>query len=100
MVLGSGGARHVLMPCTLLAFLFVIFCPQHSTAQAIPRYEVDALWPKLPLPDGWVTGGLGGTCIDNQDHVFILTVRRELFMLRSRKVEEFRSSRSLGPDNW
>jgi DNA-binding beta-propeller fold protein YncE len=39
-------------------------------AQA-PRYEVDANWPK-PLPERWVTGGLGGVCIDAQDHVLIL----------------------------
>jgi hypothetical protein len=36
-----------------------------------PRYEVDVFWPK-PLPERWVIGGLGGTCVDNQDHVFLL----------------------------
>lgn len=36
-----------------------------------PRYEVDLSWPK-PLPDHWVIGGLGGVCVDAQDHVFIL----------------------------
>jgi DNA-binding beta-propeller fold protein YncE len=36
-----------------------------------PRYEVDRAWPK-PLPNQWVLGGLGGVCVDNQDHVFIL----------------------------
>jgi len=36
-----------------------------------PRYEPDLTWPK-PLPDRWVLGGLGGVCIDAQDHVFIL----------------------------
>lgn len=38
---------------------------------AVPRYEVDLTWPK-PLPDRWVLGGLGGLCVDKQDHVFIL----------------------------
>ena len=33
---------------------------------------VDPKWPK-PLPNGWVTGQVGGTCIDSQDHVFIVT---------------------------
>ena len=28
-------------------------------------------WPK-PLPNRWVLGGLGGLCVDAQDHVFIL----------------------------
>ena len=36
-----------------------------------PHYEVDASWPK-PLPDRWVLGGLGGVCVDGQDHVVIL----------------------------
>ena len=36
-----------------------------------PRYEADVNWPK-PLPHQWVLGGLGGTCVDRQGHVFIL----------------------------
>lgn len=36
-----------------------------------PRYEADVNWPK-PLPNRWVLGGLGGVCVDAQDHVFIL----------------------------
>ena len=36
-----------------------------------PRYEVDPAWPR-PLPDLWVLGGLGGVCVDAQDHVLIL----------------------------
>src|SRR5258708_38861855 len=41
-----------------------------ALAQA-PHYEADVNWPK-PLPDRWVTGGLGGGCVDAQDHVLIL----------------------------
>jgi DNA-binding beta-propeller fold protein YncE len=37
----------------------------------VPTYEVDTAWPK-PLPNQWVLGGLGGVCVDNLDHVFIL----------------------------
>jgi sugar lactone lactonase YvrE len=36
-----------------------------------PKFEVDASWPK-PFPHRWVIGGLGGVCVDRQDHVFIL----------------------------
>lgn len=36
-----------------------------------PKYEVDRSWPK-PLPERWVLGGLGGVCVDRQDHVLIL----------------------------
>jgi hypothetical protein len=46
--------------------------PSSLVAQShVPRYEVDASWPK-PLPDRWVIGGLGGVCVDAHDHVFIL----------------------------
>ena len=38
---------------------------------AAPKYEVDPTWPK-PFPDRWVIGGLGGVCVDNNDHVVIL----------------------------
>ena len=41
-----------------------------------PKFEVDPSWPK-PLPNLWVTGGIGGLCIDSRDHVFILN-RRDL----------------------
>src|SRR5438552_15777132 len=37
-----------------------------------PLMAVDPSWPK-PLPNAWVTGRVGGTSIDSQDHVFIVT---------------------------
>src|ERR1035437_4390774 len=40
-----------------------------SAARA--TYQVDPFWPK-PLPDDWVTGNVGGTCVDKNDPVFIL----------------------------
>ena len=39
---------------------------------AVPQFQVDPFWPK-PLPHNWVTGEVGGTCVDSQDHVFIVT---------------------------
>ncbi len=56
-----------------VAFLFALpgmVVPAHS--QSIPQYEVDPFWPKLPIADGWITGGLGGMCIDSRDHVYVL----------------------------
>jgi DNA-binding beta-propeller fold protein YncE len=56
--------------CAVAAIAIV--CPSTSRAQeAVPRYEVDAAWPK-PLPGRWVNGGLGGVCVDANDHVLIL----------------------------
>jgi DNA-binding beta-propeller fold protein YncE len=55
-----------------LVVALLAFCPQASQAQVkVPRYELDPSWPK-PLPNLWVTGGVGGVCVDSHDHVFIL----------------------------
>lgn len=54
--------------CCLLAAALAAPLAQ---AQQAPRFEVDTSWPR-PLPESWVMGGLGGTCVDAQDHVFIL----------------------------
>lgn len=37
----------------------------------VPKFEIDPLWPK-PFPELWITGEVGGTCVDAQDHVFIV----------------------------
>jgi len=58
--------------CAALAVVAGILGPSVSRAQnGAPKYEVDLSWPK-PLPGRWVLGGLGGVCVDRQDHVFIL----------------------------
>lgn len=55
----------------VLAIALTMFCALPSKAQNnVPRYEVDPAWPK-PLPNRWVTGELGGVCVDSQDHIFI-----------------------------
>jgi hypothetical protein len=57
--------------CAALAIALTTFCPPLSRAQGnVLHYEVDPAWPK-PLPDRWVTGEMGGVCVDSQDHVFI-----------------------------
>ncbi|PYR01363.1 MAG: hypothetical protein DMF96_00150 [Acidobacteria bacterium] len=58
--------------CAALAIAAGILWPPSSRAQGgVPKYEVDLSWPK-PLPDRWVLGGLGGVCVDAQDHVLVL----------------------------
>ena len=54
-------ARHTSVLIGSAAFLFALGgmeVPVYS--QSIPQYEVDPSWPKLPLGNGWITGGLGG----------------------------------------
>ena len=38
-------------------------------AQTAPKFAVDPTWPK-DLPEGWITGQLGGVCTSAQDHVY------------------------------
>src|SRR6266446_8881241 len=58
-----------------LALALGIVCPQGLQAQEnVPKYEVDPSWPR-PLPDKWVTGMIGGICVDVHDHVFVLNRR-------------------------
>src|ERR1700724_4615288 len=45
-----------------------------SDAQTVPRCEVDPTWPK-PLPEGWITGQLGGVCTDSHDHIVVVNRR-------------------------
>ncbi|MCH8265091.1 MAG: hypothetical protein IIC10_06800 [Proteobacteria bacterium] len=52
------------------AAAFIIALPVR--AQQVPQFEVDPLWPQLPLGNNWLTGGLGGMCVDSRDHVYIL----------------------------
>src|SRR5436189_1321714 len=63
---------NLLIKAGMLAIAAAIVCgPSVQAQKGAPRYEADLTWPK-PLPDRWVLGGLGGVCVDAQDHVFIL----------------------------
>src|SRR6266849_6174306 len=58
--------------CAALAIAAGTLCPPSSWAQGgVPQYLADLSWPK-PLPERWILGGLGGLCVDAQDHVLIL----------------------------
>src|SRR5260370_23400717 len=58
--------------CGAVSIAAVIFCAVNLRAQSgIPKFEVDPTWPK-PLPERWVTGEIGGVCVDAQDHVFVV----------------------------
>jgi DNA-binding beta-propeller fold protein YncE len=64
----------------------------HHTLNA-PHFAVDPFWFK-PLPDRWVTGDVGGNCVDAQDHVFIvnrgnLYAREEIVAKKAPPVIEF-----------
>ena len=48
--------------------------PSPLLAQSAPRYQIDATWPK-DLPEGWITGQLGGVCMGAQDQVYVVNRR-------------------------
>src|SRR5260370_16378297 len=57
---------------TAVAIVAGILCSPSLLAQSsAPKYEVDVSWPKL-FPDRWMLVGLGGVCVDPQNHVFLL----------------------------
>jgi hypothetical protein len=62
----------IAVACSVLALAFLILTPEPLGAQAgVSKFEVDPYWPK-PLPNRWVTGEIGGLCVDSQDHVFLV----------------------------
>ena len=72
----AGLIRIAAATATLAVALFCTGLTPLRAQTKPPKFEVDPTWPK-PLPNLWVTGGIGGVCVDSQDHVFILN-RRDL----------------------
>lgn len=48
----------------------------HATAvvqaTGVPRFEYDPTWPKLPLPNQWILGEVGGMGVDGQGHIWVI----------------------------
>ena len=66
----TGGGR-ALLAGLIGAAIVVSLCDDAARGadSEVPRFVVDPYWPK-PLPDRWVTGAVGGVCVDSHDHVF------------------------------
>jgi len=63
-------AWRLLLAATItLAGITVTEASAGAGNSTVPRFIVDPSWPK-PLPDRWVTGEVGGVCVDSHDHVF------------------------------
>lgn len=59
----------------VLFFAMCIFWQVSSDAQETTdysQYQVDTDWPKLPLPNNWTLGQIGGIYVDSQDHVWVV----------------------------
>ena len=68
-----------------IIFSLIIFASVFAEAQSPAQFEVDASWP-APLPEGWVNGHLGGSCIDSHDHVAVVD-RRNISEKQARAYE-------------
>lgn len=55
-----------------LALAFIAFMPVTQAADPMmPAYKIDTSFPKLPLPNNWTFGLIGGIFVDARDHLFI-----------------------------
>jgi hypothetical protein len=66
----ENNGRLFLITLGIAALAGLISSPAATHAQGVPKFEVDPYWPK-PLPGRWVTGEMGGVCVDSHDHVYI-----------------------------
>ena len=62
--------QKILLATALLSWSAAL--PAQSHSGDFPPYQLAHDWPQLPLGDHWLTGGIGGMCIDSRDHVFLL----------------------------
>jgi DNA-binding beta-propeller fold protein YncE len=51
--------------------LACLLAPLQAKAETVPRFEVDASWPR-PLPNKWILGQVSGIAVDKQDHIWIV----------------------------
>ena len=76
---------------TLMSILWVV----GAFAQP-PEYELDLHWPKIPMGDNWLTGGIGGMCIDQKDHVYLLNRQNVCLLYTSPSPRDATLSRMPG----
>ena len=61
----------------LACALACLMMPLTAAAQAVPKYKVDAAWPK-PLPNKWMIGQVSGMAVDRHDRIWVLQRPRTL----------------------
>ena len=52
-----------------------VFSSSGAWAQAqfsTPSFELDLMWPQVPMNGNWLTGGLGGMCMGHDDEVYLM----------------------------
>lgn len=65
------GIRQRLATLAIATVVFFAFLPRTAPAQEMPKYKVEASWPK-ELPNNWILGQVGGMAVDRHDHIWVL----------------------------
>jgi hypothetical protein len=60
----------------MLLYVAAVFA-EAGNAQQVPRFAVDASWPKQ-LPNQWILGQIGGVAVDSRDHIWVYQRPRTL----------------------
>ena len=55
----------------IIAAVLVALLGTAALADDVPRFEVEASWPK-PLPNNWILGQVGGITVDSRDHIWVI----------------------------
>ncbi len=74
--------RIIKLPMMVMVFTLMSAAISEAAEQTFPenpKFEVDASWPKLPLPNNWTLGEVGGITVDARDHVWIVQRPGTLF---------------------
>src|SRR5262249_13281343 len=61
----------------LISLLLAAMTAMPASADDIPRFQVDAAWPKQ-LPNDWIMGQAAGVAVDAQDHIWVIQRPRTL----------------------
>ena len=61
----------------LISLLLAAVTTMPASADDVPRFQVDAAWPK-PLPNNWIMGQAAGVAADAQDHIWVIQRPRTL----------------------
>jgi len=64
--------RVSIAPLILAIACSVVTSASENEKFASPRYQFDASWPNLPLPNNWTLGQVGGLFVDSRDHVWVV----------------------------
>lgn len=54
-----------------LCWFFTMAAGRAARAQDVPRYKVDASWPR-EMPNNWILGRVGGIAVDKNDYIWVL----------------------------